>query len=134
MVFYAMFLCGKFPIEYYELAEGEEIYPLGNGVFAIMLVIAFVSIALYFLSWIMSKKHGIAWIIFALVMFVIDTLLLVLVLGVEVDNLIDLAFHIWVLVSFVMGIVSYFKLKKLPEPYVVTVEVQTAEEKYGEFH
>ena len=25
MVFYAMFLCGKFPIEYYELAEGEDI-------------------------------------------------------------------------------------------------------------
>ena len=133
-VFYAMFICGKFPIEYYELAEGEEIYPLGNGVFAIILVIAFVGIALYFLSWIMSKKHGIGWIVFALVMFVIDTLLLLLVWGVSLDNLMDLAFHIWVLVSFVMGIASHFKLKKLPEPRVVTVEVQTAEEKYGGSH
>jgi hypothetical protein len=57
------------------------------------------------------------------VLFILDTLYL-LSMGLAIDMLIDLLFHVWVLVSVISGLSAHFKLKSLPadEPFVVKVD------------
>lgn len=109
-----MFLCGKYPAEYYtgELAGMEM---LNDTFFIVALVVAAVIMLLYLLSWIFSKKPRVGWMIFALVFFVIDTLGMLYLMDISTDALIDIVFHGWVIVSLTNGIISYFKAKKLPE-------------------
>lgn len=107
-----MALCGKYPAEYY--VGMEDMVILNNSFLAVMLVIAAVILLLYLLSWILSKKPRVGWMIFALVFFALDTLAMLWLMGISADMIIDILFHIWVLVSLTSGIVSYFKLKKLP--------------------
>lgn len=109
-----MALCGKYPAEYYggDLAGMEF---LGDTFFVVTLVAAAVFLVLYLLSWILSKKPRVGWMIFALVFFVIDTAGMLLVAGISTDMIVDILFHGWVVVSLIGGISAYFKLKKLPE-------------------
>ena len=107
-----MFLCGKYPQEYY-VGMGETEF-FANSFLVVMIVIAAVILALYLLSWILSKKPRVGWMIFALVLFVLDTLFMLLIMGITADMIVDIVFHAWVVISLTNGIVSYFKLKKLP--------------------
>ena len=122
---------GMFPDEFYATyyAPGE-FEPADISVLIVMLAIALVIVALYFLCWIMSKKHGIGWIITALVLFGLDTVMMFLIQGFAVDSIIDILFHAWVIYYLIVGIVSYLKLKNLPEedPIAAEWEVQPATE------
>ena len=109
-----MYLCGKYPEEYY-LGEFAEMEFLGDGFLVATLVVAAVILVLYLLSWIFSKKLRVGWMIFALVFFAADTAGMLLLSDISSDMIVDILFHGWVIVSLVSGIVSYFKLKKLPE-------------------
>ncbi len=109
----AMDMCGKYPAEYYEGNMADYDF-FGNGVFAVLLAIAAVGIALYLICWFFSKKPRVGFLIFALVLFAIDTLGMFGLMGFSVDMIIDYVFHIWVIVSLISGISAYFKLKKLP--------------------
>ena len=80
-----------------------------------LLVIAAAILVLYLLSWIFSKKPRVGWMIFSLVFFALDTLFMLWFMGISADMILDVVFHAWVLISLTNGIVSYFKLKKLPE-------------------
>lgn len=109
-----MMLCGMYPKEYYD-EELAGIEFLDKGFLAVMLAIAGVILVLYLLSWIFSKKNRRGWMIFALVLFTIDTALLLLMNGIVLDMILDYVFHGWVIASLISGIVSVGKLKKLPE-------------------
>ena len=108
-----MTLCGKFPAEYYE--DMGEVFFFDDTLLWITVGIAAVICVSYLLCWLLSKKGRVGWLIFALVMFAIDTLLMLLMDGVSFENIIDVLFHGWVVVTMVMGIVAHFKLKKLPQ-------------------
>lgn len=117
-----MALSGKYPAEYYgEDLEGMEF--LGDSFLVVTLVIAAVCLLLYLLSWILSKKPRVGWMIFALVFFAVDTAGMLLIAGISADMIIDILFHGWVIVSLSSGIIAYFKVKKLPEEEV-SVEVE----------
>lgn len=67
--------------------------------FYLLIVLAVLVLALYTVTWLLSKKHG-AWMIVALVLFCIDTAVLALFLLVNLDDAafvfslaIDLIFH-----------------------------------------
>lgn len=79
------------------------------------LAVAIVIIVLYFLCWLLSKKHP-GWMTVALVLFALDTLALAgLYLSIgEVSGIMDVLFHIWVLFYLFQGVSSAAKLKKLP--------------------
>ena len=111
---FGMIFTGKYPAEYYtgELAGVEF---LGNGFFVATLVFAAVILVLYLLSWILSKKPRVGWMIFALVFFILDTGVMLLISGISADMIMDIVFHGWVIVSLISGISAYFKLKQLPE-------------------
>ena len=122
-----MMLCGMYPPEYY----GQDISYLeflSPTVFAILLTVAIVITALYFLSWIFSKKNRVGWLIFALVIFVIDTIGMFIFTGFAVEGIVDIIFHVWVIVSLALGINAYFKLKKLPVEEVESIAVEQDED------
>lgn len=122
-----MYLCGKYPMEYYADMGAVEFFP--NSFLVVMIVIAVVILGLYLLSWFLSKKPRVGWMIFSLVIFVLDTLFMLLIMGINADMILDIVFHGWVVISLISGISSYFKLKKLPEePEELLVEEQLPQE------
>lgn len=118
-----MFLCGKYPEEYY-LGEYAGMELLNDTFFAVTLVAAAVILLMYLISWIFSKKPRVGWMIFALVFFIMDTIGMLLLSGISTDMIIDVVFHGWVIVSLISGITSYFKVKKLPEEEPEVQELQ----------
>lgn len=114
VVTYGMLFCGRFPAEYYEdlLDYGFEF--LDTGYFVGTLIVAVVICVFYLICWLFSDKNRVGWMITALVLFSIDTLMMVLG-GLSIDSALDVLFHGWVIVSLSMGIAAHFKLKKLPD-------------------
>ena len=118
-----MFLCGKYPAEYYtgELAGMEF---RDTSFLVIALVIAAVVLAVYTLCWLLSSKHRVGWMIAALALFAIDSVLLFLIGGLSADMLIDFLFHIWVLYYLVAAVIAHFRLKNMPpEEDPIPVEI-----------
>ena len=112
LVLQGMFLCGKMPAEIYEDMMFEFFDP---SLLVILSVIAAVILLLYFLAWLFSGKHRVGWMIFALVLFVLDTASLLLIYGLSPNMILDILFHAWVLYYLVAGVMAHFKLKKLPQ-------------------
>lgn len=114
-----MMFCGMYPSEYFTPEELADITVLDQSSFPIFIVVAAVILLLYLCSWFFSKNNKMGWLIFALIIFSIDTLLLLS--GFSADSIVDIIFHGWVIVSLVLGINACSKLKKMP------VEELTAE-------
>ncbi len=91
------------------------------------VIVAVISLLLYLLCWIFSKKRS-GWMVVALVLFILDTVAMAFfyILAEEVGGLLDVIFHVWVLVYLIQGIISGAKLKKLP-PEEETVPEEPAE-------
>ena len=114
LVDYGMFYGGMYPLDVY----GEylsQISFLGTGFFAVMISIAAAILLLYVLCWIFAKKNPKGWLIAALVLFSIDTAVLLLWWEISADLIFDYLFHGWVIVSFAKGLSALKKLKDLPE-------------------
>lgn len=117
-----MLFCGMFPEEYY--VDGIENYIFwDNSYFYVLLAISIVITLLYLLAWLMSNKNRVGWMIFSLVFFGIDTLAMLWLSGVSVDMIIDIIFHVWVIVSLALGIHAHCKLKTLPAEEEVAIPV-----------
>lgn len=116
IAFLGMTLCGKFPAEYYE--DVEDVFYLNDGAFAIFITVAVIITLLYLLCWYLSKNFKLGWIIFGLIMISIDTAFLLF--GFSLENIIDLLFHIWMIVSMSKGLSANKKLKELPEDEFIT--------------
>lgn len=80
----------------------------------VLLAIALVIIIFYLCCWIFSKDRRSLWFILALVGFSLDTLfcLYTLIGNFDLSELLNLAFHVWVIVSLASGIKSANTLKK----------------------
>lgn len=117
LVLTGLLITGKLSDEWY--AEGwEDLEFLDSSALVLMTVIAAVILCIYLLCWLLSKKEKVGWLIFGLVLVSIDTALMLLIQGIAVDSLIDIAFHVWVIISLASGIGAYNKLKKLPDEAV----------------
>ncbi len=108
-----MVFCGMLPDEEYA-GELVNLRLFDKPVFAIFVIIALLIVGLYILSAIMAKKQKIGWLIFALVFFCLDTILMFLYFGFTIDIAIDAFFHIYLVVNLAIGISCYYKLKKIP--------------------
>jgi hypothetical protein len=112
-----MFFCGMYPTEAYEGFEG--MYFLDKSLFFILLAISALILVIYFLCWLFSKNGKVKWLTTALVLFCIDTLVMFVYYGFAISSIIDIIFHVWVIVILVMGIKAHKKLKEMPEEEVV---------------
>lgn len=92
------------------------------GTFTITaLVIAAVILGVYLICWLLSKKRN-GWLIAALVLFSIDTAVLLLMLTSDSSVLIDLAIHALAVWELAQAVRCAKKLKALPEQEPVTPE------------
>lgn len=121
-----MYYCGMYPDEFYgkNFTKADALSP---SIFAVFIVIALIVLALYLVSWLLSKKKA-GWLIFALVFFAVDTVLMFVILGVSSEHIIDIIFHALVIGSLAMGINANYKLKNLPPVEVVLMTNETAED------
>lgn len=117
-----MFLCGRFPEDYY---EGYDVPFLDNTVFVVLLVVAVAFTFGYILAFKMSSKNRVGWLIFALAYFAIDTLTMLFLGGFSLESILDIVFHGWVIVSLILAIVNHYKLKKLPAEEEQTFDVNS---------
>lgn len=119
-----MELCGKYPKEYYEeyYSEYETLEFFGNEVFIASIVIAVLIIALYLVCWIMAKNQKSVWLIIALALFSVDTVVMLLWNGISSDMIVDIVIHALVIYYLIMGIVVAGKIKKLPPEEAMTIE------------
>ena len=118
LVFMGLLFTGRLPeISNMEEFAGFEILP--DVVLTVMVVLASIIVLLHLISWIFSKKNRVGWLIFALVLFSIDTVFMFLMQGISVDTIIDVVFHVWVIVSLANGIRAHKKLQALPPEEVI---------------
>jgi hypothetical protein len=117
-VFLAMFFGDKLPVDYYTDFETGEVYyfnlPGANVFLGIAIAVAVISLAAYLLLWFLSKKSFVPLII-AEVLFVFDTLGLLLValpFGAS-SFILDFVFHVAVLAFLGAAIYMGIKKKKL---------------------
>lgn len=110
---YAMFYSGRYPAEYY--ADVSETVFMTDGLFAVTVSIACLVILFYAVSWFFARRKKAVWLVFSLGLFVVDTLVMFVVVGVYYEMLIDIIFHIWAIVSLSLGVSAYMKLRKLSE-------------------
>ena len=129
LVLLGAMLTGNLPGAY-TAAELEIIEFLPNAVFIIMAIVAAAFLAVFVVSWVVTKKKpAIGWLIASLVLASIDTGIFVLFGGISLDTLIDLVFHVWVIVSLAGGISAHKKLKALPpEEEIVDTTAEVVEE------
>ena len=111
---FGMVMCGKYPLEYYGGGDPSEYNFMDQSAFVGFIAVAVVLAILYVLPFIFSKKLRPGWLIFALVIFILDTLFMFIDVGVQSDMIVDYLFHIWVIVSLFIGVSAGYKLKKLP--------------------
>ena len=117
---YGMYFCGMYPEEYY--------YDVPDMVFeeksflGICIAIAASFLLAYLLCWYLAKKKKIGAVILALVMFLIDTVAMLWLTEFAMDSIIDILMHIWVISYLIIGIVTYFKMKKAPDELAEAVE------------
>lgn len=95
--------------EFY-LETEMTVFPVIFGVIGLVMVIP------YLICWIFSKKH-VGWMIGALVMFSLDTLLflpdfITFLMAGDFSTILDLVFHVYALVSLAMGVSYGLKAKK----------------------
>ncbi len=108
-----MFYTGTYPEEYYYGLGFTEF--LDKSFLVVTIVIAAVVLVLYLLCWLFAKKKKIGWLIFAVVMACIDTVAMLVLGGIAMESIIDIIFHAWIIFSLINAVVTYNKLKKLPE-------------------
>ena len=109
-------LCGSFPPEYYTEAGILPNELLPSHMMVGFILVAMGIAALYLLAFLLSKKRPV-WLLVALVFFVIDTVAMFLFSGLSIDMLLDLLFHVWVLVELILGVRAVKQLKTLPADF-----------------
>ena len=116
LVLFGGMLTGNLPGIYAD-AELAMIEFLPNAVFVVMAAIAAIILAVFVVAWILSKKNKVGWIIACLVFVCLDTVAY-LWLGFSgadiVGSIVNIAFHVWVIVSLTNGITAFYKLQTLP--------------------
>lgn len=126
LVDYMMFFGGLYPEEYYgEYINSIELWD--KRALVLVAALAAVSVLLYVLCWFFSKKNPKGWLMFAMVLFAVDTVLMVWIAGISAPLIMDYVFHAWVMISLLTGLSAVKKLKELPEEEPVCLDIEPEE-------
>lgn len=126
IVDYGRVMCGMYPEEfYYDLPMGEF---LDKSFLFVMIAIAAVIILAYLVCWVFARKKKVAALFISLVFFVADTVMMLSTMGFSADIIIDILFHIWVIVYLITAISTYYKIKNTPKADCAEMLVETEDE------
>ncbi len=129
IVDYGRVMCGMYPEEFYaDMPVGEF---LDTSFLVITVVIAAVIILAYLICWILAKKKKVGALFVALGLFVVDTMGMLFMTGISADIIIDIVFHIWVIVYLITSITTYYKIKNSPNADCAEFLVETEEVEEG---
>lgn len=123
-----VFLLFSASVPYFAVSIGvaSEMTP----VLIITLIFAASVLLGYFLCWLGSKKnHG--WMIAALVLFILDSLVMIAlyIFTADISGILDVVIHAWVLYYLIIGVKYGHRLQNLPqEPIEVIDETVPQEE------
>lgn len=117
---YGMYCCGLYPQEYYADIQDPVFYD--TSFMGIVLTVAAVIIGIYLLCWYFAKKKKIGGVIFALILFILDTGAMFWVTGFSTDIIIDIVFHIGVIGYLINAIVVHNRMKKTPAEEICNVD------------
>lgn len=128
MIFISYYLCGMMPADYYDVTDR---FFLPKSFFAVVCVIAAVILIVYLLCYIFSKKH-IGWMIAALVLVSIDTVLLfagIFLTDTLASSFMDILFHIWLVYYAASALKYHHDIKKmiLTEEVIVPAAEETTD-------
>ena len=117
LVINALFACGKMPDSWYDYPKEEYIFE-GMSTLITATVIAALILAVFFVLYLLSKKH-VGFLIAALVLFIVDTVAMFLLMGIE-GMLLDIVLHGLVIFYLISAITAVYKLRRMPpdEPIV----------------
>lgn len=118
LIYLGMYLTGKLPVEHYE-GDLSEYSFLNSGVLAVLVGAAAVIVLMYLICWLFARKAKVGGLIAALVLLVIDTGIMFWWCGFSADMIMDIVFHVWMVVSMISGIIGYFKLKQYQKEHPV---------------
>lgn len=124
-----MMMSGQYPADFYT-GEYADAAVFGKNFFYVMLAVSIVILMVYLICWLFSKDIKVGWLIVALVFFCIDTVLMLFIAGINMEMIVDILFHGWMIFDLVSAVIAVNKLKKLPAEEEVTeeaVEVATEE-------
>lgn len=119
-------------VPYYSVVFGY-VYALAGfpELLYVSIAIAVLCLVAYFLCWLFSKRHY-AWMIVAMVLFVLDTLALGLLflLYNNFSGIPDVLIHLWVLYYLITGVRYGHQLHNAPavEPVIETTVAEEAAE------
>ena len=106
-----MFFTGMYPDEFYT-GEYAGMLFADKSLFWGMLIVSILILGIYTLLFFLSKKND-KMLKVALVLFCVDTAVMLLNYGFSA--IVDLAFHVWVIVILAMGVKAAKKLKELAD-------------------
>ena len=99
---------GLYAPEFYVDSGMTEADFMSTGFVVACAAVAIVIIALYLVCGLLCKKH-VAFMIAALALFVIDTIMMPVLYGISMEWILDYVFHAWVLISLTAGVVYHFR-------------------------
>lgn len=105
------FMSGFYPEEYY---EGLNMVFYDGSFAIIMVALALAICVLYLIAYLFSKDGKTGWLIMALALFAVDTVLMLVITGDPLASIIDIVFHIWVGYYLISALLAAKKLKELP--------------------
>ncbi len=123
IVDYGRVMCGMYPEEFYSDLPAEEF--LDRSFLFVMVAVSAVIILAYLACWIFAKKKKVAALFVSLVLFAADTVLMLFMMGFSTDIIIDIVFHIWVIVYLITAISTYYKIKNTPNAECTEMLVDT---------
>lgn len=129
LVDYGRVMCGMYPEDFYaDMPVGEF---LDTSFLVITVVIAAVIILAYLICWIFARKKKVGALFVALGLFVADTMGMLFMMGISSDMIVDIIFHVWVIVYIIIAISVYFKMKNTPVADCAEFLVETEAEEGG---
>ena len=93
LVLYGNLFTGKLPESYYENLEMTELTFLEDSFLVGMISCAIFVSLLFLLSWFFSRAYQVNWLLFALVLYALDAVVMLLLFGFGLSLLADYVFH-----------------------------------------
>lgn len=113
LILYGNLLCGKLPPEYYEGEDMSTLNFLPDSFFWGMVATASVILLLYLLTWFFAKNEEGNWLLFGLVLYALDFIVMLIIFGFQLSMIVDYIIHGLGIGILASGVIAGIKRRKI---------------------